>query len=868
MELELELARESAARFRDLVENAPCCIHELDQEGRFLWMNPAGLRMANEPDEARIIGARCLDYVVEEDRPRVAAALHAAQNGQKSGCEFTCKNRRIIRVSYVPISDGKVMGIALDITEQVQTESALISSEARYRRAERGANDGLWEWNLVTGQTVYSPRFATMLGYAEGELPTDLESLQAALHPDERDAVLESVQRHLESGRRIDMELRLRCKSGEYLWVHTRGVVDYDEHGRPVLVTGTIRDISERKHAATALQQERDRLRQILDAQFGFVCVLTLDGVVVEVNQTPLTLMRRSRDEVVGRRFDEAGWLEADDGQSIESVISTVANGATVREVFTANFPALGRRDVDSIFAPLRDSSGQVTNIISFGVDISDRNRAVQALRSSEARLKEAQRIAGIGSWELNYATSELEWSAEIFRIFEIDPAGFDSSYEAFLSAIHPEDRAMVNAAYADSVENREPYDIVHRLLMRDGRVKYVRERCETEYDPAGIPIRSVGTIQDITERVHVEFALRTSEARLRDAHSIARLGAWELDVATQMCWWSDEQYALFGVQPSTPISQSFFLSMVHPEDRASIDEAFRRLVSEGRIEMSYRIIRPDGQVRYMLGYASMTRNATGGLIRVHGTNQDVTERRQAAYETQHLRDTLAHANRLETLNELASGLAHELNQPLGIISIDASTAQFLSRDLDCPGLHPCLQRICDQAFRAGEIVRRIRSFIRRDASARVRADLNLLVSEVLKMLGDHLRHSSVTIELDLAKDLPLVMVDSIQIQQVLVNLVRNAVDAMSQTEQTRRVLSIATELKPGEVQVTVQDTGCGLEPAIAAKLFFPFQTTKTSGLGLGLVTCRSIIDAHCGRIEARSNPDRGTSFLFTVPVF
>jgi PAS domain S-box-containing protein len=108
LELELELARESAARFRDLVENAPCCIYELDQEGRFLWMNPAGLRMANEPDEARIIGARCLDYVVEEDRPRVAAALHAAQNGQKPGCEFTCKNRRIIRVRYVPISDGKV----------------------------------------------------------------------------------------------------------------------------------------------------------------------------------------------------------------------------------------------------------------------------------------------------------------------------------------------------------------------------------------------------------------------------------------------------------------------------------------------------------------------------------------------------------------------------------------------------------------------------------------------------------------------------------------------------------------------------------------------------------------------------------------
>ncbi|MGN6547038.1 MAG: PAS domain-containing sensor histidine kinase, partial [Aureliella sp.] len=533
-----------------------------------------------------------------------------------------------------------------------------------------------------------------------------------------------------------------------------------------------------------------------------------------------------------------------------------------------AHFPDLGRRDVDSIFAPLRDSSGRVTSVITFGVDITLRNQAVEALRSSEARLREAQRIAGIGSWELNYATMGLDWSAEIFGIFELDPAKFGGSYEAFLGAIHPEDLAMVDAAYQDAVKSRQPYDIVHRLLMDDGRVKYVRERCETEHDSAGNPVRSVGTIQDITERVQVEFALRTSEARLRDAHSIARLGAWELDVASQMCWWSDEQYVLFGVESNTPITQSFFLDMIHPEDRASFDEAFQRLLSEGRLETSYRIMRPDGQVRYMHGYASTTRNAAGGLVRVHGTNQDITERRQAAYETQHLRDTLAHANRLETLNELASGLAHELNQPLGIISIDASTAQFLSREVDCPGLHACLQRICDQAFRAGEIVRRIRSFIRRDSSPRARADLNGLVREVLMMLGDHLRHSSVAIELDLAENLPLVMVDGIQIQQVLVNLVRNAVDAMSQTVEARRVLSIKTEPLPGELQVTVRDTGCGLEPAIAAKLFFPFQTTKTSGLGLGLVTCRSIIEAHCGRIEARPNRDQGTTFRFTLPVF
>lgn len=853
-----ERVAETEDHFRHLVENVPYCIHELDKEGRFLSINPAGLRMINEADQACVIGRRCLDFVSDADRPRIAEILNVAQNGQKTECQFACKSGCFIHSNFVPIEHGKVMGISLDITKQVEIESALSKSEARYRRAERGANDGLWEWNLATGDIYFSPRYSEMLGYAAGELPNDFESFAAALHPDEHTQVLRTVSRHVQSGRLIDMEIRLRRKAGDYLWIHTRGVVDYDEAGKPALITGTIRDISERKQAASALQQEHDRLKQILDAQFGFVCVLTLDGAVMEANQTALRLMKRSRDGLLGQRFWEVGWLESGAASQTQAAVRAAAGGESIRGILKGQFPDLGRREVDMIFAPLRGPTGNVVNVIAFGVDITEGTQAVEALRKSEARLNEAQRIARIGSWELDYTTKQLVWSDEIFRIFEIEPAHFEASYEAFLNAIHPEDREMVNTAYNDSVMSREPYEVVHRLLMADGRVKFVRETCETDYDATGHPIRSVGIIQDITESTQAEKQRREIDDRLRLVLENINDGFFILDRDWHIVQINLAGAAMLRRSLEQLIGCCYFDEF--PEMVGTVwDSAFVCAMQLGQSATAELWNEPLDR-----WFEARVYPFAGGISVFFA---DITERKQAAYETQHLRETLAHANRLQTLSELASGLAHELNQPLGVISMDASTAVFLSQELNCPELHTCLRRINEQAFRAGEIVRRIRSFIRRDSSPKEPHDVNLLVREVLLMLGDRLRHSSVTIQLKLAEHLPPVMVDGIQIQQVLVNLIRNAEDAMSQIVHARRVLTLETEAISGEIRVTVSDNGCGLDPDMVAKLFFPFQTTKAAGLGLGLVTCRTIIEAHGGRIEACPDSTQGTRFVFTLPV-
>jgi PAS domain S-box-containing protein len=267
-----------------------------------------------------------------------------------------------------------------------------------------------------------------------------------------------------------------------------------------------------------SLYASEHRMRQILDGLFGFVGLYALDGTLIDANEAPLRAAGLQRDEVLGRPFWDTYWWNYDDGVQAElkSALMKAARGEVVR--YEPNVRVLGGAliTIDVTFSPLRNSAGEITHILGFGVDISDRKRAEHALRASEARLNEAQRIAGIGSWELDITTSTLTWSDEIFRIFEIDPEQFGASYEAFLNTIHPEDRETVNATYTSSVETHQPYNIVHRLQMEDGRIKFVRERCETHYDAAGRPVRSVGTVQDVTERKHDEDKVKASETRFR----------------------------------------------------------------------------------------------------------------------------------------------------------------------------------------------------------------------------------------------------------------------------------------------------------------------------------------------------------------
>ncbi|MBI2497506.1 MAG: PAS domain S-box protein, partial [Opitutae bacterium] len=285
--------------------------------------------------------------------------------------------------------------------------------------------------------------------------------------------------------------------------------------------------------------------------------------------------------------------------------------------------------------AEVRRLSG-LADDLAYGIEAlrarGERERAETALRRSEKSLQEAQQIARLGNWELDLVGNVLRWSDEIYRIFELDPKEFGASYEAFINAVHPEDRDRVNKAYTDSVRNRMPYDIVHRLLMKDGRIKHVSERCETFYDRAGRPLRSVGTVQDITERHQAAEALRQSDARLNFALETSHVGVWELDLQAHTAFRTLTHDRIFGYEKPLPgWTYEIFLEHVLPEDRPEVDRKFQTAIRSGTgWNFECRIRRADGKVRWIWATGGHELIAGGKPRRMTGLVQDITGRKEA----------------------------------------------------------------------------------------------------------------------------------------------------------------------------------------------------------------------------------------------
>jgi two-component system sensor kinase FixL len=308
----------------------------------------------------------------------------------------------------------------------------------------------------------------------------------------------------------------------------------------------------------------------------------------------------------------------------------------------------------------------------------------------------------------------------------------------------------------------------------------------------------------------------------------------------------------------------------VHAADDDKLAEALEELHSgAGEFDVEYRVILDHGSTRYLHHIAQMTRDAQGQPLRHAGTIHDVTDRRQSEDEARQLQERLTHFSRLSTMGEMAAGLAHEINQPLSAIATYAQACQRFMRapQHDDADVLEALVQINAQALRAGEVIRRLRNFVKNREVKREPLDCNRLLDDLRTLADTDARLHNVRLRIESEPGLPTVYGDSIQLQQVVLNLVRNAIDAMADApEASREVLLTTRRLPEGEIEIVVADQGCGLAPEAAEHLFNPFFTTKAGGTGLGLAISRSIVRAHGGRLWHTPNPGAGARFHFTLP--
>jgi two-component system sensor kinase FixL len=434
---------------------------------------------------------------------------------------------------------------------------------------------------------------------------------------------------------------------------------------------------------------------------------------------------------------------------------------------------------------------------------------------------------------------------------------------------LHPDDRDHVTAAWVESVASGKPFKVRSRLRMKDGSYRFVRVRAAAARDEDGAILRWYGVTEDVHDQEQAEIAQRDVEERYRLAAQATNDAIWDHDFQAGAIEWSDNAAAI--LRAAAPIGRtpaSWWEERIHPDEALSLIKSLSDAI-EGdarRWSGTYRFRRDDGSYADVLDRGFIIRDAKGRAVRAVGAMSDLTERHRAEAEIRRMQAELIHVSRLSAMGTMASTLAHELNQPLAALSNFISGTKRIADNPDVPRsvLVEALDGAEAAAQRAGEILRRLRDMVSRGKVSVGAEHLPQLIEEACVLafvdedaLGVHHR-------LDLDPNAAWVRVDRIQIQQVLINLVRNAVEAMAGSDM--REVVIATRVAGTMVEVEVADSGAGIAAEHIGSLFSEFMTTKSGGMGLGLPISRTIVEAHGGEIRAENREGGGASFFFTLP--
>jgi len=443
-------------------------------------------------------------------------------------------------------------------------------------------------------------------------------------------------------------------------------------------------------------------------------------------------------------------------------------------------------------------------------------------------------------------------------------------------AAVHPEDRDGLLEAWRAAVASGKGMEAEARVRSADGQYRWLWIRNVPLRDETGKIVKWYGTSADIEDRKRVEQTLRESEAYLAEGQRLAHTGSWAFDVpGNKYIYTSEECLRIFEIDAIQDWPTREAISrLIHPEDWDRVNIDFEKSVREKiDTKSEFKVVLPSGTVKHIQATRHPVRNNAGDVAKLVGTVIDVTERKRAEEERERLRQLeadLRHVNRVSMMGELAASVAHEVNQPLsGVVSNGSACLRWLAGDV--PNLEEAREtarRVVRDGKRAGEIIARIRAMAANSAATRQEElDLNGTIREVLALVGDEAKEKSVVIQTQFADDLPPVSGDRVQLQQVVLNLVMNAIEAMSSVDGRARELIITTRnTDAGQVQATVRDSGTGLDPNAIDKVFDPFYTTKSGGMGMGLSISRSIVHALGGRLWATANDGPGTMFHFSLP--
>ena len=791
--------------------------------------------------------------------------------------------------------------------------SALRRSDAYLAEAQALSHTGSFGWNIASGEIYWSEETYKIFGLDRNAKPT-MEFVMQRIHPDDRNTTQLALDHAINTNIDFNIEHRLLMPDGEVKYI-----LALARPSRPspdnLEFIGAVTDITERKRAEEALRRSEAYLAegQKLSQTGTWACNIATREMI-HSSQEHRHLFGLAPDKVDIPSLEEfLQRIHPDDrGPTAEDLDSAISAGKNVEAHFRIVLPEGPTRYMYGIGRPLIKPSGDTGEYVGAVMDVTSTKQSEIKLRESEAYLAEAQRLSHTGSWAWNPTTGENRyWSDECFRLLGFDPAEGMPPFETLVQRIHPDDRPVVAETLERAVRERAEYEVEYRIFHPGGVIRDVYAIGHPILSPSGDLIEIVGTGIDVTERKRAE-ALRNEESRIlemiaRDAPLEEILEKLVLVVEAQfanllcsvLLLDKDGQHMRHGAAPSLPESYNKAIDGVSIGPKAgSCGTAMYRkepvvvadILQDPLWEQYRDAAEPHGlRACWSTPILSHSGKALGSFAMYYREPRSpnpletsalemanhlagiAIERKLAREERERLREAqadLAHANRVTTMGELTASVAHEVNQPIAASLTNARTClRWLAGDTpNIEEAREAAMRIVQDQTRAAEIIARIRMLFKKSAPQRELVDMNEIIREMVVHLRVEATRHLISLRTELAVDLPQFMGDRVQLQQVMMNLMMNGIDAMTGVDGTRELIIKSQFAEDGKVRVSVSDTGVGLPAEQANHIFDAFFTTKLHGTGMGLRISRSIIESHGGRLWAEENTPRGASFSFVLP--
>jgi PAS domain S-box-containing protein len=633
-----------------------------------------------------------------------------------------------------------------------------------------------------------------------------------------------------------------------------------DDQGALRQVVATVRDVTARECA----QESRDRM---FAQSMNLVCIGGFDGYLKHWNPAWSRILGYHHDEMMAMHVQQM--VHPDDWELASGKLAQLAIGHTISAT------EVRIRCKDGSYKWLLWNAVPCVEqqfYCASGLDITARKNIEEQLRESQERFELIAGATKEAIWDWDLRENRIWHNHGYENVFRPPTDAPDRVQDWWLDRIHPADRDRVLATFPPRlVDGRQEWTREYRFRRVDGTYAHLFERGYVLFDAQRTAVRKVGSVLDISELKDAEEKLRQSEERFQMAAKATRDAISDWDLRAGKVWRSDGFQTLFGYAAEEVVSDfDWWVDRIHEADRDRIVQQFRAFscLNSQKCAFEYRFRRADGTYADVLDRGFVMFDPEGQPIRVIGSMMDISALRQAEEVAQMQRAELAHMARVSTMGEITTGLAHELNQPLTAIANYAESctravaSQLPDRD---EKLLSWIEKIAINTHRAGEIIRRLRGFTRKSKPERSLVEINQLVEEVLDLLEGETRHRGIQVQWQRTTSVRII-VDVLQVHQVLVNLLRNAFEAMVGNPPDQQEVTIALTTTDEQIEISVADSGEGISPENIDRVFDAFFTSKPNGVGIGLAISRSIAEDHGGQLSVVRNPKRGVTFRFTLP--